>query len=63
MGVDKLLSILTLVERRSGLTIIKNLKARTTLEVNTAAIHAISKHRKVFRKIILDNGAGFHDYK
>jgi IS30 family transposase len=56
MGVDKRFSILTLVERRSGFAIIKKLKARTTLEVNAAAIHAISEHRKMFR-------TEFHDCK
>jgi IS30 family transposase len=49
IGVDKRLSILTLVERRSGFAIIKKLKARTTLEVNAAAINVISEHRKMFR--------------
>ena len=48
IGVDKHFSILTLVERRPGFAIIKKLKARTTLDVNAAAIQAISKHRKVF---------------
>ena len=63
IGVDKRFSILTLVERRSGFAIIKKLKARTTLEVNAAAIHAISEHRKMFRTITFDNGTEFHDYK
>jgi IS30 family transposase len=40
IGVDKHFSILTLVERRSGFAIIKKLKARTTLDVNAAAIQA-----------------------
>jgi IS30 family transposase len=63
IGVDKRFSILTLVERRSGFAIIKKLKARTTLEVNAAAINAISEHRKMFRTITFDNGTEFHDYK
>ena len=63
IGVDKRFSILTLVERRSGFAIIKKLMARTTLEVNAAAIHAISEHRKMFRTITFDNGTEFHDYK
>ena len=63
IGVDKRFSILTLVERRSGFAIIKKLKARTTLEVNAAAIQAISEHRKMFRTITFDNGTEFHDYK
>lgn len=42
MGVDKRFSILTLVDRGSGFAIIKKLKARKTLEVNAAAIHAFS---------------------
>jgi IS30 family transposase len=33
------------------------------LEVNAAAIHAISEHRKMFRTITFDNGTEFHDYK
>ena len=52
-----------LVERRSGFAIIKKLRARTTLELNAAAIHAITEHRKMFRTITLDNGTEFHDYK
>ncbi|MCT0230222.1 IS30 family transposase [Synechococcus sp. CS-1324] len=63
MGVDKRFSILTLVERRSGFAIIKKLKARTTLEVNAAAINAIAEHRRMFNTITFDNGTEFHDYK
>jgi IS30 family transposase len=63
IGVDKCFNILTLVERRSGFAIIKKLRARKTLEVNAAAIHAITEHRKMFRTITLDTGTEFHDYK
>jgi IS30 family transposase len=63
IGVDKRFSILTLVERRSGFAIITRLKARTTLEVNAAAVQAISEHRKMFKTITFDNGTEFHDYK
>jgi IS30 family transposase len=63
IGVDKRFSILTLVERRSGFAIIKKLRARTTIEVNEAAIQAISEHREMFRTITFDNGTEFHDYK
>jgi IS30 family transposase len=63
LGVDNRFSILTLVERRSGFAIIKKLKVRTTLDVNAAAIHGITEHRKMFRMITLDNGTEFHDYK
>ncbi len=48
IGVDKRFSILILVERRSGFAINKKLKARTILEVNAAAIHATSEHKKMF---------------
>ena len=63
MGVVKRFSILTLGERRSGFAIVKKLKRRTTVEVNAAAIQAISEHRKMFRAITLDNGTELHDYK
>ena len=63
IGVDKRFSILTLVERRSGFANINKLKAHTTLEVNAAAIQAISEHRKMFRTINFDNGTEYHDYK
>jgi IS30 family transposase len=63
IGVDKRFSILTFVERRSGFDVIKKLKARTTLEANTAAFQAIAEHRKIFKTIAFDNGTEFHDYK
>jgi IS30 family transposase len=63
LGVDKRFSILTLVDRRSGLAIIKKLKVCTTLDANAAAIHGITENRKMFRMINLDNGTEFHDYK
>jgi IS30 family transposase len=59
IGVDKCFNILTLVERRSGFAIIKKLRARKTLEVNAAAIHAITEHRKMFITFTLDTGTEF----
>ncbi len=62
IGSDRRHCLLTLVERKSGYTIIKKLKARTTDEVTRAAIEAIREHRKKFLTITFDNGTEFHNY-
>jgi len=55
--------LLTLVERKSGFSIIKKLEARTENCVTRAALQAISEHRCAFRTITFDNGTEFHNYK
>lgn len=62
IGSDRKHCLLTLVERKSGYTIIKKLKARTTDEVTRAASEAIREHKRKFLTITFDNGTEFHNY-
>lgn len=62
MGSDARHCVLTLVERMSGYSIIKKLRARNKEEVTRAATQAIRTHCKRFKTITLDNGTEFHDY-
>lgn len=62
IGADKRHCLLTLVERKTGLAIIKKLSSRSMAEVNQAALMAISEHRQRFKTITFDNGTEFHDY-
>jgi transposase, IS30 family len=55
--------LLTLVERKSGFSIIKKLEARTADCATQAALQAISEHQHRFKTITFDNGTEFHDYK
>ncbi len=52
--------ILTLVERQSGLTIIRKMESRTAPAATQAALAAISPCARDFRTITLDNGTEFH---
>jgi IS30 family transposase len=63
IGADKHHCVLTLVERKTGLAIVKKLASRSMAEVNEAAMVAISEHRKRFKTITFDNGTEFHDYQ
>jgi IS30 family transposase len=55
--------VLTLVERRSGFTLIRKLKARTADEVTAAAMTVISRRRGCFQTLTFDNGTEFHGYE
>jgi transposase, IS30 family len=55
--------VLTMVERRSGFTMIRRLKARTAAEVTAEATKAIQGRRENFRTLTFDNGTEFHDYE
>jgi len=55
--------VLTLVERRSGFTMIRKLRARTAAEVTAQASKAIRSMRGRFRTLTFDNGTEFHDYE
>jgi len=55
--------ILTLVERKSGFTLIRKLKARTMAEATTGALAVIARMQHRFKTITLDNGSEFHDYE
>jgi IS30 family transposase len=63
VGKDRHHCVLTLVERTSGLAIIKKLTSRTTGEVIRAAIEAIKEHEANFKTLTFDNGTEFHGYK
>ena len=56
IGRDRHHCILTLVERASGLAIIKKLESRTAAEVNRAAADAIKEHEANFKTLTLDKG-------
>jgi IS30 family transposase len=63
IGSDRHHCVLTLVERKSGLVVIKKLNSRTTDSVTQAALPAIRERRANFKTLTLDNGTEFHDYK
>jgi IS30 family transposase len=63
IGSDRHHCILTLVERKSGLVVIKKLNSRTTDSVTQAALPAIRERLANFKTLTLDNGTEFHDYK
>lgn len=62
MGSDKRHCILTLVERATGLAVIRKLRARTKQEVTRAMLNVLHVHRGI-KTITFDNGTEFHDYK
>ena len=63
VGKDLRHSILTLVERATGLTVIRKLKARNARETNKALRAVIKKHGARMKTITFDNGTEFHDYE
>ena len=63
IGRDLHHCILTLVERTSGLAIIRKMASRTAPAVTQAALPAIARCPQDFKTITLDNGTEFHDYK
>jgi IS30 family transposase len=63
IGRDRHHCILTLVERKSGLVVIRKMRSRTAAAVTEAALPAIREHQAHFKTITFDNGTEFHDYK
>ncbi len=63
MGSDLHHGLLTMVERKSGLAIIKKLHSRTTAAVTVAALSVLREHKGPFITITFDNGTEFHGYK
>lgn len=63
MGTGSSHCLLTMVERRSGFTLIRKLNARTMTEATQAASQAIARMRGRFRTLTFDNGTEFHDYE
>jgi transposase, IS30 family len=63
IGRDRHHCIVTLVERKSGLVIIKKITARTSEQVTAVVIEAIRENPGMFKTITFDNGSEFHGYK
>jgi IS30 family transposase len=63
MGNDRYHGVVTLVERATGLGIIKKISARTAENVSTVARQAIRRHKDKFTTLTLDNGTEFHNFK
>ena len=63
MGSDLHHGLLTMVERKSGLAIIKKLESRTAAAVTQAALSVLQEHKATFSTITFDNGTEFHGYK
>lgn len=63
MGHGTTHCLLTLVERKSGYTIIRKLRARNKAEATAAIQDEIRKQPSAFKTITFDNGTEFHDYK
>ncbi|MFT3857655.1 MAG: IS30 family transposase [Aquabacterium sp.] len=63
VGKDLRHSILTLVERATGLTVIRKLKARNAKETNKALRAVLRKYGDRMKTITFDNGTEFHDYE
>lgn len=62
IGANDKHCIVTMVERKSGYTVIGKLKARTTAELNRRVIKLIRKQSRKVRSITADNGTEFHAY-
>jgi IS30 family transposase len=62
MGRGSKHCLLTVVDRKSGLTRLAKLKARTTDELIAGTIRIIRRSRKRFRTMTADNGTEFHAY-
>ena len=55
--------LVTIVERKTGYTLIGKLKNRTQIELNNRVIPMIRKHIHNFETITSDNGTEFHSYE
>ena len=55
--------LLTLVDRKTGFTIIGKLEARTVDATNRSAIELIRRATRRVRSVTVDNGTEFHGYK
>jgi len=63
MGTGSSHCLLTLVERKSGFTLIRKLRARTKAEATAGALSVIARMQHRFRTITVDNGTEFHGYE
>ena len=62
MGKSSKDCIVTIVERKSGYTLIGKLPDRTTRSLNKRCIKLLHKEPSQFRSITADNGTEFHQY-
>jgi IS30 family transposase len=62
LGTGSRHCILTVVERKSGYTLIGKLASRTKEQATAKAIELIHKHQLHFKTITADNGTEFHGY-
>jgi IS30 family transposase len=63
IGSDLRHCVLTLVERSTGYTVIKKLRARNKEQTTAALLQAIRERPALFKTITLDNGTEFHGYE
>lgn len=63
MGKGACHCLVTLVERASGLAVIRKIRARKKRDATRAIAAAIRAHSIPFQTITFDNGTEFHDYK
>lgn len=63
MGTGSKDCIVTLVERKTGYTLIGKLRDRSKSELTQRTVWMIRKHQGRFQTITSDNGTEFHDYK
>ena len=63
MGTGSRDCIVTLVERKTGYTLIGKLPDRSKTELTVRAAWLIRKHPSCFQTITAGNGTEFHDYK
>jgi IS30 family transposase len=62
IGKGSLHCLVSVVERKSGYTLIGKLKARTKEQTNRRTLSLIRRHADKFESITADNGTEFHDY-
>jgi IS30 family transposase len=62
-AINERACVLTLVERRSGFTMVRKLKARTADQATAAAAAVMRRHPQWFRTLTFDNGTEFHNYE
>jgi IS30 family transposase len=63
MGKGSLHCIITLVERKTGWTLIGQLPDRTVKSLNRRLLKMLAKYPGCFKSITADNGTEFHGYK
>ena len=62
IGSDKRHCVFTMVDRKTGYTVIQKMNSRTKEQANTAMAEAIKKLPTKVKTLTLDNGTEFHGY-